>query len=114
MVRRRKRTNANSKAPNELAIESRINAIRIKNRCLKLKLKSKRRHFVITIKKKKRTSKIVEDNKFTTNVQLKSFDGSKASFGPWITYFKALLMVKNLSNVVLPEFESKLPATSKR
>ena len=54
---------------------------------------------------------MVEDNGLTTNVQLKSFDGSKASFGPWITYFKALLMVKNLSDVVLPEFESELPAT---
>ena len=54
---------------------------------------------------------MAEDNGLTTNVQLKSFDGSKASFGPWMTYFNALLMVKNLSDVVLPEFESELPAT---
>ena len=112
MVRRRKRTNANSEAPNELAIESRINAIGIKNRCLKLKLKSKLRHFVLTIERRKRTSKMVEDKGFTTNAQLKSFDGSKASFRSWITYFNALVMVKNFSDVVLPEFKSELPATN--
>ena len=54
---------------------------------------------------------MVEDNGLTTNIQLKSSDGSKANFGPWITYIKALLIVKNLFDVVLPEFESELPAT---
>ena len=54
---------------------------------------------------------MVEDNGLTTNFQPKSFDGSKASFEPLITYFEALLMVKNLSDDVLSEFESELPAT---
>ena len=54
---------------------------------------------------------MVEDNGVTTNVQLETFDGSMANYRLWITYFKAILMIKNLKDFMKLEFESELPKT---
>ena len=62
-------------------------------------------------KRKERKIKLVEDNGVTTNMQPKTFDGLKANYGTWLTYFKSLLMVKNLEDVILPEFKNELPET---
>ena len=49
------------------------------------------------------------DNGITLNVQVKIFNGMQKTFGGFWIYFKALLMTKNLLDLLLPEFKNKLP-----
>ena len=51
------------------------------------------------------------DNGIVLNVQVKTFDGMQKTFGAFWFYFKALLMTKDLLDVLLPEFKNKLPET---
>jgi hypothetical protein len=51
------------------------------------------------------------DNGIVSNVQVKTFDGLRKTFGAFWFYFRALLMTKDLLDVLLPEFKDKLPET---
>ena len=49
------------------------------------------------------------DNGIVSNVQVKTFDGLQKTFGAFWFYFRALLMTKDLLDVLLPEFKNELP-----
>ena len=49
------------------------------------------------------------DNGIVSNVQVKTFDGLQKTFGAFWFYFRALLMTKDLLDVLLPDFKNKLP-----
>jgi hypothetical protein len=49
------------------------------------------------------------DNGIITDVQVKTFDGTQLKFGAFWFYLTALLMTKNLLDVLMPEFENELP-----
>ena len=49
------------------------------------------------------------DNGILSNVQVKTFDEMQKTFGAFWFYFKALLMTKDLLDVLLPEFKNELP-----
>ena len=51
------------------------------------------------------------DNGIISNVQVKTFNGMQKTFGAFWFYFKALLMTKDLLDVLLPEFKKELPDT---
>ena len=51
------------------------------------------------------------DNGIVSNVQVKTFDGLQKTFGAFWFYFRALLMTKDLLDVLLPDFKYELPET---
>ena len=51
------------------------------------------------------------DNGIVSNVQVKTFDGLQKTFGAFWFYFRALLIAKDLLDVLLPDFKDKLPET---
>ena len=51
------------------------------------------------------------DNGIVSNVQVKTFDRLQKTFGVFWFYFRALLMTKDLLDVLLPEFKDELPET---
>ena len=54
-------------------------------------------------------NKMSSDNGIVSNVQVKTFDGMQKTLGAFWFYFKALLMTKDLLDVLLPEFKNELP-----
>ena len=49
------------------------------------------------------------DNGIVSNVQAKTFNGTQKMFGVFWFYLKAFLMIKDLLDVLFPEFKHKLP-----
>ena len=53
--------------------------------------------------------KMSADNGIVSNVQVKTFDGLQKAFRAFWFYFRALLMTKDLLDVLFLEFKNKLP-----
>ena len=51
------------------------------------------------------------DNGIVSNVQVTTFGGTPRMFGVFWFYLKALLMTKDLLEVLFPEFKTKLPSS---
>ena len=51
------------------------------------------------------------DNVIVLNVQVKTFDGTQKTFGPFWIYLTALVMTKDLLDVLLLELKNKLPVS---
>ena len=51
------------------------------------------------------------DNGIVSNVQVKTFDGFQKTFRAFWFYFRALLMTKDLLDVLLPDFKNELLET---
>ena len=60
------------------------------------------------MKLREKKNKMSSDNGIVSNVQVKTFDGLRKTFGAFWFYFKALLMTKDLLDVLLPEFKNEL------
>jgi len=53
------------------------------------------------------------DNGIVLNVQVKTFDGTQKIFGLFLIYLKALLMTKDLLDILFPELKNELPVSEK-